>query len=98
MKSAYELAMERLAKSDPSSGPLTPEQKAKLAEIDNVYKGKVAEREIFLRKQMDEALASQKFEEIDKIKEQLGRERVRLEEEKEAEKERLRQGFAARKA
>jgi hypothetical protein len=44
MKSAYELAMERLAKSDPSAGPLTAEQKAKLAEIDKVYKGKLAER------------------------------------------------------
>ena len=39
MKSAYELAMERLAKSDPGSGPLSPEQKARLAEIDRVYKG-----------------------------------------------------------
>ena len=47
MKSAYELAMERLAKSDPGAGQtLTPEQKARLAEIDRVYKGKTAEREI----------------------------------------------------
>ena len=37
MKSAYELAMERLGKSDPSSGPLTAGQKARLAEIDRVY-------------------------------------------------------------
>ena len=37
MKSAYELAMERLAKSDPDSGAkLTPEKKARLAEIDPV--------------------------------------------------------------
>jgi hypothetical protein len=93
MKSSYELAMERLAKSDPSAGPLTAEQKTKLAEIDKVYKGKVAEREIFLRKQMEEAISAQKFEEIDKIKEQLGRERVRLEEEKEEEKEKLRKSF-----
>ena len=35
MKSAYELAMERLAQSDPTSGTkLTPEKKARLAEID----------------------------------------------------------------
>src|SRR2546421_8365720 len=50
-KSAYELAMERLAKSDPDAHrPLTPEQKARLAEIDRVYQGKLAEREIFLKK------------------------------------------------
>ena len=90
MKSAYELAMERLAKSDPTSGPLTPEKKARLAEIDRVYKGKLAEREIFLKKQIDEALAAQKFEEVDKIKQQLANERARFEEEKESEKEKVR--------
>jgi hypothetical protein len=92
MKSAYELAMERLGKSDPSSGPLTAEQKTRLAEIDRVYKGKLAEREIFLKKQIDETLAAQKFEEVDKIKQQLASERARLDEEKEAEKEKVRKG------
>lgn len=92
MKSAYELAMERLAKSDPAAAPLTAEQKARLAEIDRVYKGKFAEREIFLKKQIEEALSAQKFEEVDKIKQQLANERARIEEEKEAEKERVRRG------
>ena len=91
MKSAYELAMERLAKSDPNaSGPITPEKKSRLAEVDRVYKGKLAEREIFLKKQLDEALAAQKLEDATKIKQQLGSERVRLEEEREEEKERVR--------
>jgi hypothetical protein len=91
MKSAYELAMERLAKSDPSaSAPLTPEKKARLAEIDRVYKGKLAEREIFLKKQLDEALEAQKFDDAEKIKQQLASERARFEEEKEDEKERVR--------
>ncbi len=92
MKSAYELAMERLAKSDPSAGSVTPEQKARLAEIDRVYKGKLAEREIFLKKQLDDALAAQKFEEVEKIKQQLASERARFEEDKEAEKEQVRRG------
>jgi hypothetical protein len=92
MKSAYELAMERLAKSDPAAAPLTPEKKSRLAEIDRIYKGKLAEREIFLRKQLDEALAAQKFEDAEKIKQQLASERARLDEDKEAEKERVRQG------
>jgi hypothetical protein len=91
MKSAYELAMERLAKSDPStSAPLTAAKKARLAEIDRVYKGKLAEREIFLKKQLEEAFTAQKPEEIDKIKQQLGSERARLDEEREAEKEQVR--------
>jgi hypothetical protein len=88
MKSAYELAMERLAKSDPSaSGSLTPEKKARLAEIDRVYKGKLAEREIFLKKQLNDAFADQKLEDAEKIKQQLASERTRIEEEREAEKD-----------
>lgn len=91
MKSAYELAMERLAKADPSaSTPLTAEQKGRLAEIDRVYQGKWAEREIFLRKQLEEALTDQKLEEAEKIKQQLASERARLDEDREAEKERVR--------
>ena len=91
MKSAYELAMERLAKSDPSSTvPLTAEQKSRLAEIDRVYKGKLAEREIFLKKQLDEAFVAQKLEDAEKIKQQIASERSRHEEDREAEKERVR--------
>ena len=91
MKSAYELAMERLAKSDPSeSTPLTAEQKSRLADVDRVYKGKLAEREIFLKKQLDDALAAQKFEDAGKIKQQLASERARIEEDRDAEKERVR--------
>jgi hypothetical protein len=91
MKSAYELAMERLAKSDPdASRPLTPEKKAQLAEIDTRYKGKLAEREIFLKKQLDEAYAAQKAEDVGKIQQQLVSERARIEEDREEEKERVR--------
>jgi len=91
MKSSYELAMERLAKSDPSAGkPLTQEKKQRLAEIDRVYQGKLAEREIFLKKQLDDAFAAQKADEIEKIKKQISSERARLEEDREAEKEKVR--------
>ena len=91
MKSAYELAMERLAKSDPDAGrPLTAQQKDRLAEIDRVYQGKLAEREIFLKKQLNDAFADQKAEEVQKIKQQIVSERARLEEEREEEKERVR--------
>jgi hypothetical protein len=90
MKSAYELAMERLAKSDPSSGKLTAEQKQRLAEIDRVFQGKMAEREIFLKQQLDAALAKQEFDEADKVRKQIASEKARLEEEREDEKERVR--------
>lgn len=92
MKSAYELAMERLAKADPAAAPLSAEQKARLAEIDRVYQGKVAEREIFLKQQLDAALGAQKFDDADKIRKQIANEKARLEEEREDEKERVRRG------
>lgn len=90
MKSAYELAMERLAKSDGASRPLTAEQKQRLAEIDRVYQGKIAEREIFLKQQLEAALAKQEFDEADKVRKQIASEKARLEEEREDEKERVR--------
>jgi hypothetical protein len=91
MKSAYELAMERLAKSDPAAGKaLSPEQKQRLAEIDRVYKGKLAEREIFLQQQLQQAYAAQKADEIEKIKQQMSSEKIRLEEERDAEKDKVR--------
>ena len=91
MKSAYELAMDRLAKSDPNAGqPLTAEKKARLAEIDRVFKGKIAEREIFLKKQLNDAYAARNAEEVQKVQKQIQGERARLEEEREEEKERER--------
>jgi hypothetical protein len=99
MKSAYELAMERLQASDPDAAkPLTLEQKAKLAEIDRVFQGKIAEREIFLKQQLEAMLAASKWDEVEKIKKQLASEKARIAEEKEDEKQKLRRSFAAAKS
>jgi hypothetical protein len=93
MKSAYELAMERLSKSDPgSSKPITPEKRAKLADVDRLYQGKIAEREIFLRQQLEQALSGRDADEVDKIRKQIASEKTRLEEDREAEKDRIRSG------
>lgn len=90
MKSAYELAMERLAKTEPKETPLSDAQKARLTEIDTIYKGKWAEREVFLKEQLEKALASGKYEELEQVRVQLAREKMRIEEEREDEKERAR--------
>ena len=95
MKSAYELAMERLAKADPAAAPLSAGQKARLAEVDRVYQGKLAEREIFLKQQLGEALAARNLDEADKIRKQITGEKARLEEEREEEKERVRRARRA---
>jgi len=90
MKSAYELAMERLAKAEPAAAPMNAEKKSRLAEIDRVYQGKLAEREIFLKQQLGEMLAARNLDEADKIRKQIASEKARLEEEREEEKERVR--------
>jgi hypothetical protein len=96
MKSSYELAMERLKASDPDAGPpLTAEQKVQLAEIDRVYRGRIAEREIFLQKLLNDAVAAGNAEEAGKIKQQLTNEKARLGEEKEDEKNKVRRSRPA---
>jgi len=95
MKSAYELAMERLAKADPeAASPLTAEQKSRLGELDKIYKGRWAEREIFLKQRLNSALSEGNAEEAGKIQRQLSDEKLRLEEDCEAEKERVRRNRA----
>jgi hypothetical protein len=92
MKSAYELAMERLEKKSPSLA-LTDEQKKELAEIDSAYKAKMAEKELFLRDEIRKAQAAGNFEEIDKLEKQLVSEIARLRDDREAKKEKLRESF-----
>lgn len=90
MKSAYELAMERLEKTSPSVS-LTDEQKAQIAEIDSSYRAKIAEKELFLTDQIRKA---KNQDEADALKQQLTIEVRRLQEDCEAKKEKLRASFA----
>lgn len=95
MKSAYELAMERLAASDPEAvKPLTDAQREQLASIDQKYKARIAEREVFLRQKIDAARAARKHDDLQQLEEQLRNERKRLEEEAEAERDKVRNANA----
>jgi hypothetical protein len=94
MKSAYELAMERLQKSSPSV-TLTAEQKAELAEVDSSFTAKIAERKIFLTDQIRKAVAAGKFDEVESLEKQLTADVVRLQEDCEHKKEKLRATFGA---
>ena len=93
MKSAYELAMERLEKGSPSLS-LTEEQKNQIAEVDSTYRAKIAEKELFLKDQIRKAQEAGKFEEVESLEKQLALEIRRLQEECEAKKEKLRAQFA----
>lgn len=89
MKSAYELAMERLAKTQPTV-KLTDEQKKELAELDSKYAAKIAEREIFLKGQLQKAAEKGDAEEYHQIEEQLVRDRKAFQAELEEKKEKIR--------
>jgi hypothetical protein len=93
MKSAYELAMERLEKASPSIS-LTKDQKQEIAELDSVYRAKIAEREVFLKDQIRKAQIAGNLDEVQSLEKQVASEMRRLQEECGAKKEKLRASFA----
>jgi hypothetical protein len=89
MKSAYELAMERLNKAAPLS-KISDEQKKQLAELDSQYSAKLAEREIFLKGEMEKAAGKGDWEAMEQFQQQLVRDRKSLSAELEEKKEQVR--------
>ena len=90
MKTAYELAMERLSKAAPAA-KLTSAQKKQLAELDSTYAAKLAEREIALKDEMARVSATGDFEKVETLQQQLVSERKKIQAELEEKKERVRQ-------
>jgi hypothetical protein len=91
LKSAFELAMERLRKQDADAGvevrPITDQQKAAIAEIRNFYEAKLAEQQVLhqstLRKTADPAAR-------DALETEYRRERERFAAERDAKIEKIR--------
>jgi len=77
MKSAYELAMERLEKKEPTK-KLSDQQKARIAEINSLYASKIAERETFLQGEIVKEKAKSDMAAVAQIQDQLTREVRRL--------------------
>jgi hypothetical protein len=93
MKSAYELAMERLEKASPSIS-LTENQKKEIAEVDSLYRAKIAEKELFLKDEIRKARGAGNLEEAESFEKQLASDIRRLQEDCETKKEKLRASFA----
>lgn len=91
MKSSYELAMERLAKTAPAT-KLTDEQKQQLADLDARYAAKIAEREIFLNGERTAAAGKGDYEAVAQLEKQLASERKTFKAELEEKKEKVRRG------
>lgn len=91
MKSAYELAMERLNKSSPTI-KLTDEQKAKLADLESQCAAKIAERELFLKNEIAKAVDQADQEAIDQLEKQLVSDRKSIRADFDDKKEKVRAG------
>ena len=70
MKSAYELAMERLNKASPTV-KLTDEQKKEIAELESKSAAKIAERELFIKGEIAKAVNKGDFEAVEQLEKQL---------------------------
>jgi hypothetical protein len=89
MKSAYELAMERLNKNSPTV-KLTDEQKKELADLDSQCAAKIAERELFLKGEMVKAVERGDAEAYEQLEKQLVSDRKSLRANFDEKKEKVR--------
>jgi hypothetical protein len=64
MKSAYELAMERLEKSSGPTRKLSDAQKARIAEIENVCAAKIAELKLSWESRLSSATTREEYDQI----------------------------------
>jgi len=89
MKTAYELAMERLSKSSPTV-KLSDEQKRRLADLESQCAAKIAERELFLQGEIAKAVDKGDDEALTQLEKQLASDRKSLRAEFEEKKEKVR--------
>ena len=89
MKSAYELAMERLSSQEPTR-KVSDALKKILADIDMTYQAKIAERETFLGTKIAGARAVGAHEEVAILQEELARDLRGIREEWDRKKEQAR--------
>jgi hypothetical protein len=82
MKSAYELAMERLEKESGPSRTLTDDQKAAIAELDKKFDARIAEKKLEFEQRL--AAAPQ---EGDSIRQEMAEAVQALEQERDREKD-----------
>ena len=87
MKSALEIAMEKTAGAQ-EGGKLTDEQRGAIGDLEKEYQAKIAEQEIMVESKI-KALAAQATgpefqQQVHALREQLVQERERLDEEKKA--------------
>jgi hypothetical protein len=94
MKTAYELAMERLNKTAPTV-KLTGAQKKQLAELDSKYAAKIAGLEMASKDEIAKAAAAGEAEKVETLRQRWVAERQKLQAELEGKKEQVRRSAGA---
>ena len=89
MKSAYELAMERLGKSSPTV-KLTAQQKKEIAELESKCTAKIADREFMIKGEIAKAIDKGDAEAVEQLEKQLRSDRTTLRADCEEKKEKVR--------
>ena len=92
IKSALDLALERLKAREGEVVPLTHEQKAAIAEIEAETRAKVAEQEIMAAERLRAAYAGGDADAARQLDEQIKAEIARIRERGERKKEKIRRG------
>ena len=90
VKSAYELAMERLSQGAPSK-TLSAAKKAELAELESLYKSRIAQLELSTQDDLAGAQAAGDAEKAELIRTSFVSEKAKLEAERDAKKDRVRE-------
>ena len=91
MKSAYELAMERLNKTEPTV-KLTDQQKKEIAELESKSAAKIAERELFIKGEIAKAIDKGDMEAVEQLEKQLVSDRKSIHADLEEKKAKVRDG------
>lgn len=88
MKSAYELAMEKLEKEEPAQ-KLSEAQKKEITDLTSLYESKIAERETFLGSLIVDAQSKGEMGEVAQLEAQRQRDIASLKEELEQKKKKI---------
>lgn len=91
MKSAYELAMERLSRQAPTR-TLSAAQKEQIAELESVYRARIAGRDLATRDEVNRWIAAGEQDKATQAQAEFAAEKQTLEAELEEKKDRVRSG------
>lgn len=91
MKSAYELAMERLSKGAPTKA-LSAEQKAALADLESLYKSRIAQLDLRTQDELATAQEAGDEERAGLARSRFLKEKAQLQAEWDARRDAIREG------